>query len=37
MVDAARHIVSISRGGQLCGSSNGSTFVWVVQDRVWMQ
>jgi hypothetical protein len=34
MVDAACHIVSISRGGQLCDSSNGSTFVWDMQDGV---
>jgi hypothetical protein len=30
--------VGISRGGQLCDSSNGSTFGWVVQNGVaWMQ
>ena len=30
--------VGFSRGGQLCDSSDGSTFAWVVQDGVpWMQ
>jgi len=38
MVDAARQIVSIWRGGKLCDSSNGSTFGWIMEDRVaWMQ
>jgi hypothetical protein len=30
--------VGFSRGDQLCDSSNGSTFAWVVRDGVaWMQ